>query len=158
MTIPTRMVLQAMLDEPAQEMYGLQIGRKAGLPSGTIHPILARFEGCGWLESRWEDIDPGKEGRPRRRYYRLKPDKIAHVRTALDRGPARGALSRLALGFAGDQSTATAEGLMDACAPSSPFTEGLMDACAPCASVPAVPTGEERRSVSAATASVTVLG
>lgn len=95
MTLPTRLVLQAMLDEPTQEMYGLQIGRKAGLPSGTIHPILARFEGCGWLESRWEDIDPGKEGRPRRRYYRLSPDGIQYVRAALARVRAQTPVNRL---------------------------------------------------------------
>ena len=63
MTLPTQLVLRAMLAEPTQEMYGLQIGQAAELPSGTIHPILARLEGCGWLESRWEDIDPAKEGR-----------------------------------------------------------------------------------------------
>ena len=26
--------------------------------SGTIHPILGRLEGLGWLESHWEDIMP----------------------------------------------------------------------------------------------------
>jgi PadR family transcriptional regulator PadR len=53
--------------------------------SGTIHPILARLEGIGWLESRWEEIDPRVEGRPARRCYRLTPDGIQ---------PARGALAR----------------------------------------------------------------
>ncbi len=73
MTLPTQLVLRAMIAEPTKEMYGLQICQAAELPSGTIHPILARLEGLGWLESRWEDIDPVKEGRPRRRYYRLPP-------------------------------------------------------------------------------------
>jgi hypothetical protein len=58
MTMPTQLVLRALLAEPAQEMYGLQICQAAGLPSGTIHPILARLEGLGWLESRWEDASP----------------------------------------------------------------------------------------------------
>lgn len=89
MTLPTRLVLEAMLAAPTQEMYGLQIGEEAGLPSGTIHPILARLEGCGWLESHWEDINPRKEGRPRRRYYRLSPDGIDYVRAALARARAR---------------------------------------------------------------------
>jgi PadR family transcriptional regulator PadR len=43
MTLPTQLVLRAMLAEPTQEMYGLQIGQTAELPSGTIHPILARL-------------------------------------------------------------------------------------------------------------------
>jgi PadR family transcriptional regulator PadR len=82
MTLSTQLVLKVLLAEPTQEMYGLQIGRATGLPSGTIHPILARLEGYGWLESHWEDIDPGKQGRPRRRYYRLSAEG---ARTALAR-------------------------------------------------------------------------
>jgi DNA-binding PadR family transcriptional regulator len=85
MTLSTRMVLQALLDKPSQEMYGLQISRAANLPSGTIHPILARLERLGWLESSWEDIDPAKEGRPRRRYYRLSARGAASARAALAR-------------------------------------------------------------------------
>ncbi len=83
MTIPTQLVLRALLDKPTQEMYGLQICAAAGLPSGTIHPILARFERLGWLESRWEDASPQEEGRPRRRYYRLTADGAERVRIAL---------------------------------------------------------------------------
>ncbi len=85
MTLPTQLVLRALLAEPSQEMYGLQICQTAELPSGTIHPILARLENCGWLQSRWEDIDPVKEGRPRRRYYHLSAEGAEHARTALAR-------------------------------------------------------------------------
>ena len=84
MTIPTQLVLRAMLAEPNQEMYGLQICEKAGLPSGTIHPILARLEReHGWLESRWENVKPEVEGRPRRRYYKLTEDGAERARTSL---------------------------------------------------------------------------
>ena len=84
MTIPTQLVLRALLAEPTQEMYGLQICEQAGLPSGTIHPILARLEeGHGWLTSRWEDINPEEEGRPRRRYYRLTDRGVESARIAL---------------------------------------------------------------------------
>ena len=83
MTLPTQLVLRALLAEPTQEMYGLQICTEAGLPSGTIHPILARLEGWGWLESRWEDINTHQEGRPRRRYYRLTEDGAERARIAL---------------------------------------------------------------------------
>jgi PadR family transcriptional regulator len=88
MTLPTQLVLRALLAEPAQEMYGLQICAEAGLPSGTIHPILARLERLGWLESRWEDIDSHREGRPRRRYYRLTSDGAELARAALGRATA----------------------------------------------------------------------
>jgi hypothetical protein len=63
----------------------VEIGHAAGLPSGTVHPILARLEGVGWLESRWEEIDPRAEGRPARRYYRLTPDGLELARSALAR-------------------------------------------------------------------------
>ena len=85
MTIPTQRVLETLLDGPNREYYGLEIGEAAGLRSGTVHPILARLEGYGWLTSRWEDVDPSEEGRPPRRYYRLTPDGVQAARTALAR-------------------------------------------------------------------------
>lgn len=84
MTIPTQLVLRTLLAEPTQEMYGLQICIEAGLPSGTIHPILARLEHeYGWVTSRWEDIKPEAEGRPKRRYYHLTEDGAERARIAL---------------------------------------------------------------------------
>jgi DNA-binding PadR family transcriptional regulator len=83
MTFQTQLVLRALLENPTRELYGLQIGEAAGLASGTIHPILARLEGLGWVESRWENINPGEQGRPRRRYYRLSPDGAERARYAL---------------------------------------------------------------------------
>lgn len=83
MTLQTQAVLRALLIKPAQELYGLQVCAMAELPSGTIHPILARLESAGWLESRWEQIDPSEQGRPRRRYYRLSPDGAERARIAL---------------------------------------------------------------------------
>ena len=68
MTIPTRLVLRALPHDPTPR-YGLELGRATGLPSGTIHPILARLELCGWVRSEWEDVDPITAGRPIRRYY-----------------------------------------------------------------------------------------
>ncbi len=85
MTIPTQRVLEALLDDPRQELYGLEIGEAAGLRSGTVHPILARLEGYGWLSSRWEDIDASVEGRPARRYYKLTADGVQTARAALAR-------------------------------------------------------------------------
>jgi DNA-binding PadR family transcriptional regulator len=84
MTLPVQLVLRALLADPSQEMYGLQICTEAGLPSGTIHPILARLEGWGWLESRWEDTNPAGQGRPRRRYYWLTRAGALRAQHALD--------------------------------------------------------------------------
>ena len=83
MTIPTQWVLRALLADPSRELYGLEIGTAADLPSGTVHPILARLEGVGWLESRWEDVDPREQGRPARRYYRLTSAGVEAARQAL---------------------------------------------------------------------------
>jgi DNA-binding PadR family transcriptional regulator len=85
MTIPTQLVLRVLLADPSKELYGVEIGQAAGLPSGTVHPILARLETVGWLESRWEDIDPREQGRPARRYYRLTPDGMELARSGLAR-------------------------------------------------------------------------
>lgn len=83
MTVQVQLVLRELLAEPTKEMYGLQICQAAGLPSGTIHPILARLERLGWIESRWEDAAPQQEGRPRRRYYRMTTDGAERARIAL---------------------------------------------------------------------------
>jgi PadR family transcriptional regulator, regulatory protein PadR len=85
MTIPAQLVLGVLLEDPQREVYGGELGEAAGLPSGTIHPILARLEGMGWLESRWEDIDTTVAGRPARRYYRLTSDGVVRARDALSR-------------------------------------------------------------------------
>jgi DNA-binding PadR family transcriptional regulator len=85
MTIPTQLVLEALLSDVDRELYGVELGELAGLRSGTVHPILARLEGVGWLRSRWEDIDPRTEGRPARRYYRLTAEGAHAAHAALAR-------------------------------------------------------------------------
>ena len=82
MTIPTQLVLRALLSEPGREFYGAEIGDAAGLPSGTVHPMLARLERLDWVGSRWEDVDPSEAGRPARRYYRLTPTGAEQARAA----------------------------------------------------------------------------
>ena len=100
MTLPTQLVLRALLEEPAREMYGLEVCSRAGLKSGTIHPILARLEQAEWLESRWEETNPREEGRPRRRYYRLSPDGAVRACNALARASeTAAALQRLRPGL-----------------------------------------------------------
>jgi DNA-binding PadR family transcriptional regulator len=107
MTLPTQLVLRALLENPTQERYGLELCRMAGLESGTIHPILARLEAAGWVDSSWEDVDPSEQGRPRRRYYLLNPDGAERARDALARASARSAtaLGVLRPGLAGGPTT-----------------------------------------------------
>jgi PadR family transcriptional regulator, regulatory protein PadR len=68
-------VLEVLLHGGA-ELYGLKIAQAAGRPTGSVFPILARLEGCGWAASEWEAGDPAARG-PRRRFYQLSPDGIA---------------------------------------------------------------------------------
>jgi DNA-binding PadR family transcriptional regulator len=85
MTLSTQLTLAALMADADKPMYGIEICTAAGLPSGTIHPILARLERIGWVTSYWEQIDPVVEGRPRRRYYQIDPNSIPAIRAALAR-------------------------------------------------------------------------
>ena len=85
MTQTTQAVLRTLLKDPTKDLYGLEICAATGLPSGTVHPILARFEALSWLDSAWENVDPREQGRPRRRYYRLNSNGVELARDALAR-------------------------------------------------------------------------
>jgi len=76
-------VLRAFLDSPAVKLSGADIHKQSGVFTGTLYPLLLRFEGAGWLTSEWEDIDPKEAGRPRKRFYRLTPTGLARANAAL---------------------------------------------------------------------------
>jgi DNA-binding PadR family transcriptional regulator len=61
-------------------MAGADVMSAARLSSGTLYPILLRFEKAGLLESRWESEQPEVLGRPRRRFYRMTAagEQVAH--------------------------------------------------------------------------------
>lgn len=64
-------VIKAFLEEPQRPRYGFELMRLLGQPSGTLYPILAKFEQAGWIAGGKEDIDPRAEGRPARHNYSL---------------------------------------------------------------------------------------
>jgi DNA-binding PadR family transcriptional regulator len=80
MTTSVLKVVAALLVDPALERYGLELMHEARLPSGTLYPILVRLERAGWVQSRWERLDPAAEGRPNRRYYRLTAEGVVRAR------------------------------------------------------------------------------
>jgi PadR family transcriptional regulator, regulatory protein PadR len=82
----TRLILQVLLDAPADEAYGLEVVRASGVPAGTSYAILRRLEDEGLLDARWEEMSPADEGRPPRRYYRLNGEgrRTAHNETTDD--------------------------------------------------------------------------
>lgn len=53
------------------ECTGADLIRQTEMPSGTVYPILLRFERLRIVESHWEAGNPKDLGRPRRRFYRL---------------------------------------------------------------------------------------
>jgi|SRR5437879_8607533 len=64
-------VLKEFLAAPGEDQYGFGLMKATGVKSGSLYPILVRFERMGWIESFEEQIDERREGRPRRRLYRL---------------------------------------------------------------------------------------
>jgi PadR family transcriptional regulator, regulatory protein PadR len=76
-------VLQEFLQNPTQELCGADLIKALGLPSGTLYPILLRFERYELLESRWEETDPSTLNKPRRRLYRITPNGYETASRAL---------------------------------------------------------------------------
>lgn len=68
---PSLQILRMFLDQPLESLSGSDISKKTGILSGTLYPILLRFERVGWLKSQWELLNPKEEGRPRRRLYKI---------------------------------------------------------------------------------------
>jgi PadR family transcriptional regulator PadR len=94
MTAPLQRVLRAFLEDPAAPRYGYDLMKAAGLPSGTLYPMLARLEDQKLVTSAWETPQAGGE-RPRR-YYQLTGEgirvarlELAQVRAGQPRAPVR---------------------------------------------------------------------
>jgi PadR family transcriptional regulator, regulatory protein PadR len=81
MTAPLQRVLRAFLEDPAAPRYGYDLMKAAGLPSGTLYPMLARLEDQKLVTSAWETPQAGGE-RPRR-YYQLTGEGIRVARLEL---------------------------------------------------------------------------
>jgi PadR family transcriptional regulator, regulatory protein PadR len=94
MTAPLQRVLRAFLEDPAAPRYGYDLMKAAGLPSGTLYPMLARLEDQKLVTSAWET--PQAEGERPRRYYQLTGEgirvtrlELAQVRAGRQRTPVR---------------------------------------------------------------------
>lgn len=69
LSLSAALVLKAVA---AGQQFGLDIMRVTGLPSGTVYPVLRRFERQRLVSSRWEaEATAHDDGRPARRYYTL---------------------------------------------------------------------------------------
>jgi PadR family transcriptional regulator, regulatory protein PadR len=82
LTTQTLKVLGVMMTCDSGGLSGAEIGRATGLLSGTLYPLLLRFEQAGWLKSRWESETPQELGRPRRRLYEMTGMGIRKTKSA----------------------------------------------------------------------------
>ena len=70
------------LASPHAPLYGYELLRNTGMKSGSLYPILGRFELLGWVVGEMQE-SPGN--RPPRRVYRLEPNGTVQAQAALDR-------------------------------------------------------------------------
>ena len=89
----TRLVLTALLEQPAEWRHGYDLSKQTDLQSGTLYPILMRLAEQGLLEDAWQPSET--PGRPPRHVYRLTKSGIATARALMQREPASGRQLRL---------------------------------------------------------------
>ena len=94
LTGPLKRVLRVFLADTSAHHHGYDLMKAAGLPSGTLYPMLARLEDQKLVTSAWETPQAGGE-RPRR-YYQLTGEgirvarlELARVRASRLRAPVR---------------------------------------------------------------------
>ncbi|HEV3292880.1 MAG TPA: helix-turn-helix transcriptional regulator [Streptosporangiaceae bacterium] len=87
MTAPLERVFRVFLEDPAALRYGYDLMKAAGLPSGTLYPLLARLQARGLVVSAWET--PHQDGERPRRYYQLTGEGIEVARLELAQLSAR---------------------------------------------------------------------
>ena len=87
MTAALERVFRVFLEDPAARRYGYDLMKAAGLPSGTLYPLLARLQARGLVASSWET--PRQDGERPRRYYHLTDEGIEVARLELAQLSAR---------------------------------------------------------------------
>jgi len=85
-------VLEVLAADPHAQHYGYDLMKKAGLKSGTLYPILTRFERLGILTSEWGSFDPAVDQRAPRRVYTLTAEGLDFARKEMALATSTGAL------------------------------------------------------------------
>lgn len=78
-------VLRYCWARPTEPISGAALSKALGVSSGTLYPMLARFERDGLFESEWEEVEPSLVGRPRKRLYRITGAGCDFARSALSK-------------------------------------------------------------------------
>jgi PadR family transcriptional regulator PadR len=76
-------VLRVLLVDPASPRYGYEVMKAADVKSGTLYPMLKRWQDEGVVVAEWEDAASTPEGRPARKYYRLTGEGVRVARIEL---------------------------------------------------------------------------
>jgi PadR family transcriptional regulator, regulatory protein PadR len=76
-------VLKVFLEDLDQPRYGFELMKLTGMASGSLYPMLAKFEAAGWLTRGKEDIDPRAAGRPPRTHYTITGAAASSARIQL---------------------------------------------------------------------------
>jgi DNA-binding PadR family transcriptional regulator len=79
-------VVRALAADPTAWRHGYDLCQQTGLKAGTLYPILIRLADRSWLETTWENENPG--GRPVRHLYRLTKTGVKQVKELAADGPA----------------------------------------------------------------------
>src|SRR4051812_25994949 len=79
-----RAFLDAFHDGVRTQLAGADVMRLASISSGTMYPLLYRFEESGFVEGSWETATPQELGRPQRKLYRLTAKGAEFARRALE--------------------------------------------------------------------------
>ena len=102
-TLPTSLVLKALLSAPEEGLYCLKLAKITHLPTGSVFPILGRLEHARWITGTWETAEQATaDGRGRRRrYYQLTvPGRLAALERT--RPVIEAWAERIDLGLAGE--------------------------------------------------------
>ena len=82
LSINAAMVLNAFLSSTDVPRYGYELMGDTGIKSGSLYPVLGRFESLGWITG---EMEPTESGRPPRKVYRFNLEYQAEARAQLDR-------------------------------------------------------------------------
>lgn len=75
-------ILARLLASPTDAFYGYELMQDTGIKSGSLYPILGRFEDLGWITGH---VGPSVGGRPPRRVYMVEANALQQMESALDR-------------------------------------------------------------------------
>ena len=73
-----------LLADPAGRHWGYELGKRAGVRSGVLYPMLGRMLAEGWLTDGWEDLAKIEGSRPPRRYYELTDEGARSLGAVLE--------------------------------------------------------------------------